>query len=132
MLTLKTKNREFVDLINGLFNVQELQGVRFSLVVSKNIRILQQELSDLEAASKPSEEFLELSMKAKTLGEDDKAIKELEDNNPKLIAERKSQLEEIDKMMEEEVKIKLHGITEDILPEDITAAQITGIDKLIK
>jgi hypothetical protein len=132
MLTLKTKNREFVDLINGLFNVQELQGVRFSLVVSKNIRILQQELSDLEAASKPSEEFLELSMKAKALGEDDKAIKELEDNNPKLISERKSQLEEIDKMMEEEVKIKLHGITEDILPEDITAAQITGIDKLIK
>tara|TARA_R110000824_G_scaffold74264_3_gene188981 strand:- start:961 stop:1359 length:399 start_codon:yes stop_codon:yes gene_type:complete len=132
MLTLKTKNREFVDLINGLFNVQDLQGVRFSLVVSKNIRILQQELTDLESASKPSEEFLELSMKAKALGEDDKAIKELEDNNPKLIAERKSQLEEIDKMMEEEIKIKLHGITENILPEGITAAQITGIDKLIK
>ena len=48
MLTLKTKNREFVDLINGLFNVQDLQGVRFGLIVSKNIRVLQQELEDLE------------------------------------------------------------------------------------
>ena len=34
--------------------------------------------------------------------------------------------------IQEEIKIKLHGITENILPEGITAAQITGIDKLIK
>ena len=60
MLTLKTKNREFVDLINGLFNVQDLQGVRFGLIVSKNIRVLQQELEDLDKAAQPSKEFIEL------------------------------------------------------------------------
>ena len=35
MLTLKTKNREIVDLFNGLQSVQDLQGVRFGLLVSK-------------------------------------------------------------------------------------------------
>ena len=132
MLTLKTKNREFVDLINGLFKVQDLQGVRFGLVVSKNIRILQQELKDLEEASQASPEFIELSQKVNSLGEDVEAISKLEKDSTELVEERKNQLLEIDKMMEEEVKIKLHTISEDVLPEDITAAQITSIDKLLK
>jgi small-conductance mechanosensitive channel len=132
MLTLKTKNREFVDLINGLFKVQDLQGVRFGLVVSKNIRILQQELKDLEEASLASPEFIELSQKVNSLGEDTEAIAKLEVESTALVEERKKQLEEIDKMMEESIEIKLHSIKEDILPENITASQITSIDKLIK
>lgn len=132
MLTLKTKNREFVDLINGLFKVQDLQGVRFGLVVSKNIRILQQELKDLEEASLASPEFIELSQKVNSLGEDTEAIAKLEAESTALVEERKKQLEEIDKMMEESIEIKLHSIKEDILPENITASQITSIDKLIK
>jgi uncharacterized membrane protein YgaE (UPF0421/DUF939 family) len=132
MLTLKTKNREFVDLINGLFKVQDLQGVRFGLVVSKNIRILQQELKDLEEASQASPEFIELSQKVNSLGEDAEAIAKLEAESTDLVEERKNQLLEIDKMMEESAEIKLHGIKEDILPENITAAQIVGIDKILE
>jgi len=131
MLTLKTKNREFVDLINGLFKVQDLQGVRFGLVVSKNIRILQQELKDLEEASQASPEFIELSQKVNSLGDDMEAIAKLEKESAELVEERKNQLLEIDKMMEEETEIKLYTILEDILPDNITAAQITNIDKLI-
>ena len=132
MLTLKTKNREFVDLINGLFKVQDLQGVRFGLLVSKNIRILQQELKDLEEASQASPEFIELSQKVNSLGEDTEAVAKLEAESTELVEERKKQLLEIDKMMEESAEIKLHSIKEDILPENITASQITSIDKLIK
>ena len=130
-MTLKTKNREFVDLINGLFKVQDLQGVRFGLVVSKNIRILQQELKDLEEASQASPEFIELSQKVNSLGDDMEAIAKLEKESAELVEERKNQLLEIDKMMEEETEIKLYTILEDILPDNITAAQITNIDKLI-
>ena len=75
MLTLKTKNREIVDLMNGLMNVQNLEGVRFSLVISKNIRIIQQELADLEEAAKPSEEFIALSQEANAIQNDQEAIK---------------------------------------------------------
>tara|TARA_R110002074_G_scaffold136116_1_gene280831 strand:- start:1382 stop:1780 length:399 start_codon:yes stop_codon:yes gene_type:complete len=132
MLALKTKNREFVSLINGLFSVQDLQGVRFGLLISKNIRILQQELKDLEEASMASPEFIELSQKVNTLGEDSEAVTKLEKENKTLVQERQDQLTEIDKMLEEEVEIKLHKIKEDVLPENITAAQITAIDKLLE
>ena len=123
MITLKTTNRELVELINGLFNVQELQGVRFGLVVSKNIRILQQELKDLEEASKATPEFISLSQQ--------EAVEQLERDNMELVEGRRTQLEEIDKMMAEECEVRLHEVAEDILPESISAMQITNIDKLI-
>ena len=130
MLTLKTKNRELVDLYNGLQSVKDLPGVKFGLAVSKNIRILQQELNDLEEASKPTEEFIELSAKANGLEEED--LIKLEAENSKLVEERKAQLAEVDKLLEEEAEIQLHNVQEDVLPENITAAQIAGIDKLIE
>ena len=119
MVTLTTKNSELIDLINGLFNVQDLQGMRFGLVVSKNIRILQTELKDLEEASKASDAFVALSQKANSLDGDTEALELLEK-------------EEMEKMMEDAVEVELHEILESLLPENITAAQIINIDKLIK
>ena len=48
------KNGEFVELFNGLTAVQQLKGVKFGLLVSKNIRTIQEELKDIEEASKPT------------------------------------------------------------------------------
>jgi small-conductance mechanosensitive channel len=132
MLTLKTKNREIVDLFNGLQSVQDLQGVKFGLVVSKNVRIIQQELSDIEEASKPSKEFIELSKKVNSLNDEKEKIEELEKENEKIITSRRNQLEEVESLLEEIIEIQLHSVKEDILPENITAAQITAIDKLIE
>ena len=47
MTKVELKNGEFVELVNGLFSVQNLKGVKFGLLVSKNIRILQEELNHL-------------------------------------------------------------------------------------
>ena len=41
-------------------------------------------------------------------------------------------MEEMEKMMEDAVEVELHEILESLLPENITAAQIINIDKLIK
>ena len=38
------KNSEFVELFNGLAAVQQLKGVKFGLLVSKNVRTIQKEL----------------------------------------------------------------------------------------
>jgi hypothetical protein len=132
MLTLKTKNRELVELFNGLQAVANLKGVRFGLLVSKNVRILQQELDDLDKASKPTEDFMQLAQQVNALGSDSEAIEKLESENKELVEARKTQLEEVDKLLEDSAEISLHTISEDILPEDITALQITNIDKLIK
>ena len=132
MLTLETKNREVVDLMNGLMSVQNLEGKKFSLLISKNIKIIQEELADIEEAAKPSEEFLELSKKANALSNDKEAIEKLEEDNEEVVTKRKDQLAEVDKMLEEGIKIKLHSVSEEVLPEKITAAQVTAITKIIK
>ena len=128
------KNGEFVTLFNGLTAVQQLKGVKFGLLVSKNIRVIQEELNDIEEASKPTEEFLELSQKMHVLmnEKNDEAIAKLEKENKKLVDARKEQLEEVDKLLLEETEIELHAIPEDCLPTDITGEQIINIDKIIE
>ena len=56
-MKVRMKNGEFVELFNGLTSVQKLKGVKLGLLVSKNIRIIQEELKDIEEASKPSDDF---------------------------------------------------------------------------
>tara|TARA_R110000796_G_scaffold10289_1_gene34314 strand:- start:1069 stop:1473 length:405 start_codon:yes stop_codon:yes gene_type:complete len=131
MLTLKTNNREVVELMNGLYNVQNLEGKAFGLAVSKNIKIVQNELQELEKASNPSEEFLVLSKQAILVKDDEAAIKALEDENPLVVQDRKDQLDMLDKMLEEEIEISLHTIEENTLPNNITASQIASLGVLV-
>ena len=134
MKKMTMANSEFVDLFNGLVAVQGLKGVKFGLLVAKNVRVIQEELDHLENASKPSEEFMELSAKINELmnNKDDEGIKALESDNAKLIQDRKDQLVEIEKLMAEETSMNLFPITESCLPADITGEQIMNIDKIIE
>lgn len=134
MTKVELKNAEFVDLINGLFAVQSLKGVKFGLLVSKNIRVLQTELDHLESAATPSTEFVELSTKVNALMSEDKAaeVQKLEDENTELVASRKAQMAELEELLQEDTKIDLYAIPEDCLPEDITGEQIINIDKIIE
>ena len=128
------KNGEFVELFNGLAAVQQLKGVKFGLLISKNVRIIQDELSYLEEASKPTKEFVDLSVKINQLMNEKKQdeVKMLEEENAKLIQERKDQVAEVDKLMQEEVEIELLPIPESCLPADISGEQIMNIDKIIE
>lgn len=134
MTKVELQNGQFVDLINGLFAVQNLKGVKFGLLVSKNIRVLQDELDHLEEAARPSNEFVELSTKVNALMAEDKAdeVKKLEEKNAKLVEARKTQLTELEELLKEDTKISLYSIPEDCLPEDITGEQIINIDKIIE
>tara|TARA_R100000152_G_C6772919_1_gene200058 strand:- start:1344 stop:1757 length:414 start_codon:yes stop_codon:yes gene_type:complete len=137
MTTIKAKKGEFVNIINGLFSVQELKGKEFSLTVSKNIVILQKALKDLEEAGKPSDEFMKLASEVNQLAnlnsEDSKEkITKLEEENKELVEERRTQMDKVKEMMEEEIELKLNILEEDSLPEDITAKQINNLIKIIK
>lgn len=137
MKTINATKGELVNLINGLFAVQDLKGKKFSLSVSKNIKILQEELKDLETAGKPTKEFLELADTVNIIAnegaEDSQAkILALEEDNKELVESRRKQLEDVTAMMEESTSVKLETILESVLPEDITAKQINNIEKIIK
>lgn len=128
------KNGEFLELFQGLNAVADLKGVKFGLLVSKNIKVLQEELADLEKAGNPSEEFVALSQKMQSLvnRKDDEGIAALEAENKELIDARHEQLAEVEALMEENTEIKLHMVKEDLLPKDITGAQIFNISKILE
>ena len=137
MTTIKATKQEFVNMITGLYQVQDIKGKEFSLVVSKNIDILKTELQSLEDAATPSEEFMilarEVNQLTNTEGEEAKTkIDKLEEENKELVESRRVQMEKVKKMMDEEIEVELKVIEENILPEDVTAKQINGIIKLIK
>tara|TARA_R110002020_G_scaffold6781_5_gene28821 strand:- start:890 stop:1303 length:414 start_codon:yes stop_codon:yes gene_type:complete len=137
MTTINAKNGEFVNLINGLFAIQELPGKDFSLVVSRNIAILKENLKEIEEAGVPSTEFMELANQvneiANTNSEDSKdQIDKLEKDNQELVDSRRAQMDKIQEMMEEKTSMDLHILSEAVLPEEITAKQINNILKIIK
>ena len=136
MTTIKAKKGEFVNLVNGLFQVQDLKGKTFSLTVIKNIRTIEQELKDLEVAGKPTDEFMALAKQVNEIANEnsedsESKITELEEVNKELVASRKKQVEKVTEMMEEEITINLDSVSEKDLPNDITAKQISSIEKII-
>ena len=137
MTKINATKGEFVNLINGLYQVQEIKGKDFSINVSKNIAILHDKLKDVEKAGTPSEEFMKLAAQVNEIankGEENakEQIDKLEEENKELVASRRAQMDEVSEIMKEEMKIKLNILTEDILPEDITAKQINNIIKIIE
>ena len=137
MTTINATKGEFVNLINGLFQVQELKGKKFGLVVSKNITILKEDLKHLEDLGKPSEEFMELATKVNQISQENpenakEVIDKLEKENEVLVKARREQLAKVTELMKDKIDIKLNTISEESLPEDITAHQINNIKKIIK
>ena len=138
MKTIKGTKQELVDIFNGLFLVQELPGKKFSLVVSKNIATIQEALKDVEEVGKPSKEFMVIAEQvnkiASSLPEEEakKQIDELEKENEDLINARREQMSKVEEMMSDSIEVKLQIISEEVLPETITAQQINKIIKIIE
>ena len=137
MTTITAKKGEFVNLVNGLFQVQELKGKTFSLTVLKNIKTIEKELKELEQAGKPTDDFMKLARQVNEIANEDAEdsqdrILALEEENKELVESRREQIETVKKMMEEEATIKLKTISEKDLPNNITAKQIRSIEQIIK
>ena len=137
MTTIKATKGEFVNLINGLFAVQELKGKDFGLVVSKNITSLKEGLKHLEDEGKPSDEFMELARKVNEISNENSEdakdrIDALEKENEDLVKARREQMDNVMELMKDDMSLDLVLISKKVLPEDITAKQINNIEKIIK
>jgi len=137
MTTIKATKGEFVNLINGLFAVQDLKGKDFGLVVSKNITSLKEGLKHLEDEGKPSDEFMELAKKVNEISNENSEdakdrIDALEKENEDLVKARREQMDNVMELMKDDISLDLVLISKKVLPEDITAKQINNIEKIIK
>ena len=95
-------------------------------------------IKDLEEAGKPSKEFMELAMSVNAFTDDPNdeskiyEIDKLEKDNKELIDARRAQLDDVAKLMEEEIEIAIEPLTIEMLPEDITPQQMSSLLKFIK
>ncbi len=137
MTTINGTKQEFVDLINGLFAAQEVEGKDFALAVSKNISILREELKEIEQQSTPPEEFLVIAREVNQIAQEDKEgaekkIAQLEKDNEKIVTARRMQLANIQLTLKDEISVELYMISKDSLPENITAKHINQLEKIIE
>lgn len=137
MTTINGTKKEFVGLVNGIYALQNVEGKAFALKASKNLKVLQDNLKDIEVAGQPSTEFLDLAKKVNEIAQEDtedskNRIDALEEENKELVKERQEQIEALETMLSDEISIKLETISEEDLPNAITAAQISSIQKIIK
>lgn len=133
MINFKGTNRQLLNLYRGLEGVKDIKGSRFAVLVGKNMKEIKHILNPIEEAARPSPAFQTVSIQMRDLMEaDDKeAMTQLEEDNKNLIEERQEQMKRVEDMLESDTEIKLHGVREDQLPEDITGEQVEKILEII-
>lgn len=126
-------NREFLNIFKTLNETRSVKGVEYAKSVVKNCEAIKTLLDPIEELAKPSEEFMLLSLEAQKFiqAEDEKGLKKLEEEHVELIELRKTQLEEVNKKLDETSTIELKTIDEKHLPTDLSAEQLESIIKIV-
>lgn len=134
MKQIKGTKRDLVAILKGLLEVQDLPGKDFGIAVAQNLQLLQKKLQDIEEMGTVSPKFLEIANEIGRLTKEERfeEAEKLEKENDHLLEERKKQLKEVEKELDNKASIKLHIIERKILPSTITGKQIYGITKILE
>ena len=126
---VEMKVADAIELYKGLEAVKKHKGARFSIIVARNVKELENLLRQYEEMAKPSDEFVKVSGEAHKLAEaeDEAGLKKLEEEHVDLIDERKAQLAELEKVMQTAIKVDLQTIKEGQLPEDVTPEEVVPL-----
>jgi len=155
---MKFKKKELFILFQNLEKLNDLEGIKFAYAISKNKKMLKDEIESLQEIIKPSKEIEEYERKRINLCEkyaekdknnkpiiednrykfinDDKDkfekdIKILMDENKELLEKQNKKNEEYLKLLEEDIEINLYKINKSDIPEKITPRQLDYIIDLI-
>ncbi len=123
--------QEAVDLLQALYGVQELEGLKFATKVAVNMSNIEERLKPLDEVMKPSKEFEAFAKIVQEVQGDQEKIAELEEQNAELVEERKKQIATVEAMLQDQVEIELIKIPSNMLPNKINAQQIRGLKLLI-
>ena len=125
--------REFLNIFQVFNETKDVKNVKYATINVINSKVIREQLDELEAMATPSQEFIDLSLKAQELikNEDEDGLKRLEEENASLVEARKEQLAIVQAKLDEEVTLELKMINEKILPNDLSAEQLEILSKLI-
>lgn len=127
-------NRQFLEIFHTLQETKSVKGVKYAIIVIKNSEVISNHLKSMDEDAKPSEAFVELSIKAQELIKESKLdeLKELEAQHAEIIEERKIQMDRINANMNLTATLELKLIPEEILPSDISAEQLEKLLPIIQ
>lgn len=127
-----TTVQTYVDLLAGLYSVQQLPGLKFALKVDENIQKLENELAPLNKLMEPTPEFEAFAERVRDeAGNDPEKRKKLEEENKELVDHRVKQIETAREMLAEPKEIQLRKIYVSELPKEINAAQIKALKPIL-
>jgi len=125
------KVQEVVDILQALYSVQEIGDLEFAKRVSKSTLSIEKVLKPLDDTMRPSKEFEELAKLVNKVRDDEEAVKKLEEEHKEVVEERLKQIDTVEVILQDFVDVELTYIEEDILPKDINAKQLKGLQPLI-
>jgi len=130
---IKGTNQEFLEILRGLEGLKEVKGKVFSLLVARNIMYISKHLKPIEKAAEPSKKFQELSVQVQRLVKEEKneEIVAIEEANKDLIEDRKTQLAEVEDMLQKESSVDINFIKEEHIPNDVTPEKILPLLAII-
>jgi len=135
-MQISTTNQNFLNLYKAFEDSKECKGLEFAKTILSNGDVIKEHLNYIEAMAIPSEEFIELSIKAKKLidAENLEELQKLEaeEDNAKIIAERKTQLVKVNEELQKESTLDLKTLKESDLPKDISVANYEVLKLIIK
>lgn len=152
-------NKEVLDLFNGLQEVSNLPGTRWSYVIAKNITLLTPEIQALQKAYSAHDEFLNYEKKREELAKKhavkregkyetvivggveeyvikdrkafDKEYEHLKEQHIDEIVKRTDQLKDFEGLLEQTVELSLVTLHPDHIPQEITPSQLKTIMLII-
>lgn len=155
------KKSECLALFRSLNQLGNLQGVKFSYAISKNLNLLKPEIEAIEKTLELPEKFKEFDQARVALAERyaekdekgeakkeksengseqfvmedtkkfDKEFEVLKKEYKEVIELREKQIEEYTKLLTEESEVILHKVKLDDVPSEITTKQMAGIYEII-
>lgn len=145
-MELKKTRNELLEIAKEL-NTLNLNGVKLCYAIARSADKIREELKAIHAARKPLTDYDQRQTELAQLY----AAKDAEGNAQRtttgfivadlagfnqemddLKKQFKKELAELNAFMEEEITIKVHAVSEDDIPEDITMAQMKALLPLIQ
>ncbi len=151
------KRKDLYGLLEGFEAVKNLQGVKFAYARAKNKKLVLNEIELINESMKMTDEYLEYEKKRVELCKEfceknekgtpviknntyagltgntkfDEKLKKLREEFKEVIDARETQIEESNKMLDEEVEIDFHMILLKDVPINITGVQLESIASIV-
>lgn len=149
-------NKDKIRLYNSLSSLN-VKGVKFNYAVAKNISILEKDIEAFKKVLEPKESYTtydkeraELAIKHSKKDKDgnpevkdknyviedeakfEKAFNTLKETHKEAIAEREAQVEEYNKLLDEDSSVELYMIPKEELSDDLSTQELLSVIQIVK